>query len=91
MEVTRLGLESELQLPAYPTVTATTDPSHVYNLHHSSRQCQIPDPLIEARDRTHNLMVPSPICFHCATTGMPMLLKYLEKYPLSTWQYLVPR
>ena len=28
-EVPRLGVESELQLPAYPTATATWDPSHV--------------------------------------------------------------
>ena len=28
-------------------------------------------PLIEARDQTRNLMVPSRIHFHCATTGTP--------------------
>ena len=48
------------------------DPSHICNLHHSSRQCQILNPLIEARDWTCNLMVPSQICFHCATTGTPI-------------------
>ena len=32
----RLGVESELQLTAYTTATATLDPSHVCNLHHSS-------------------------------------------------------
>ena len=37
MEVPRLGVESELQLPAYTTVTATQDPSCVCDLHHSSR------------------------------------------------------
>ena len=40
-------------------------------LHHSSRQCQILNPLREARDRTCNLMVPHWIHFHCATTGTP--------------------
>ena len=40
-------------------------------LHHSSRQRQILNPLSEARDRTHHLMVPSWIRFHCATTGTP--------------------
>ena len=35
MEVPRLGVESELQLPAYATATATWDLSHVCNLHHS--------------------------------------------------------
>ena len=38
MEVPRLGVESELQLPAYTTATAMPDLSRVYNLHHSSRQ-----------------------------------------------------
>ena len=34
-------------------------------------QCQILNPLIEARDRTHNLIVPSGIHFCCTTTGTP--------------------
>ena len=46
MEVPRLGVELELQLPAYATATATPDPSHVYNLYHSSQQCWILNPLI---------------------------------------------
>ena len=29
MEVPRLGVEAELQLPAYTTATATPDPSHI--------------------------------------------------------------
>ena len=29
MQASRLGVKSELQLPAYPTATATQDPSHV--------------------------------------------------------------
>ena len=45
------------------------DQSHVCNLHHSSRQCWILNPLSEARDRTCNLTVPSQICFCCAMTG----------------------
>ena len=45
MEVPRLGGESELQLPAYTTATAIQDPSHVWDLYHSSRQCQILNPL----------------------------------------------
>ena len=50
---------------------ATPDPSHVCDLHHSSRQCRILNPLSKARDRTHNLMVPSRIRFCCARTGTP--------------------
>ena len=51
MEVRRLRAESELQLLIYTTATATPDPSHVCNLHHSSWQCQILNPLSKARDQ----------------------------------------
>ena len=71
MEVPRLGIKSELQLPAYATVTATSDLSCVCNLHHSSWQRRILNPLSEARDRTCNLMLPSQIHFCYATTGNP--------------------
>ena len=66
MEVPTLGVQSELPVPAYITATATQDPSRVGDLYHSSWQCQILNPLREARDRTHDLMVPSQIHFHCA-------------------------
>ena len=56
MEVPRLMVESKLQLPAYTTATATWDPSCIYELHHSSWQRQILNPLHGARDRTHILM-----------------------------------
>ena len=49
MEVPRLGIESELQLGAYTTATATPDLSSVFN-QHSSRQARSFYPLIEARD-----------------------------------------
>ena len=42
-EVPRLEAESEQQLPAYATATATWDLSQVWDLHHSSRQPWIPD------------------------------------------------
>ena len=71
MEVPRLGVRLELLLPAYTTATTTPDLSHVGDLQHSSRQHQILNPLSEARDQTLNLMVPSRIRFHCATTGTP--------------------
>ena len=53
MEVTRLGVQLEPQLPAYTTATATPDPSCICNLHHSSWQHRILNSLSEARDRTH--------------------------------------
>ena len=72
MEIPRLEVESELQSPAYTTATATPDLSCVCNLHHSSQQCRILNPLSKAGDRTRNPMVPSQICFCCATTGTPL-------------------
>ena len=71
MEVPRLGVKTELLLPAYATATATPNPSHVFDLHHSSQQRQILNPLNKARVQTHNLMVPSQIRFYCAKTGTP--------------------
>ena len=59
MEVPRLGAESELQLPAYTTATATLDLSLICNL-----QCRILNPLSEARDRTRVLMDTSRIRYH---------------------------
>ena len=50
MEVPRLGVELELQLLAYATARAKEDLSHICDLHHSSWQCQILNPLSKARD-----------------------------------------
>ena len=69
MEVPRLGVELELQLPAYTTATATRDLSCICDLHHSSQQCWIPHSLSEARDRTCILMDTSWIGFCYTTTG----------------------
>ena len=55
MEVPRLGVELELQLPAYTTATATPDPSHICSLHHSSWQRWILNPLNETRNQAHIL------------------------------------
>ena len=46
------------------TATAMPDPSRVCDPHYSSWQCWILNPLIEARDRTLNLMVSSRIPPH---------------------------
>ena len=50
MEVPGLGVELELQPAAHAIATATQDLSFVCDLHHSSGQCQIPNPLSGARD-----------------------------------------
>ena len=62
MEVPRLGVKLELELPAYTTARATRDLSHVCDLHHGSRRRRILNPLSEARDRTHILMDTSQVC-----------------------------
>ena len=61
VEILKLGVESELQLPAYTTATAMPDTSCVCDLHHSSWQLQILNLLSKARDQIRNLMVPSQI------------------------------
>ena len=57
MEVSRLGVESQIGATAagISTATATPDLSYICNLHHSSWQCQILNLLSEARDQTHIL------------------------------------
>ena len=71
MEIPRLGIRSELQPPAYTTAIALWDLGRVCDLYHSSKQRQILNPLIKARDGTQILMDASQIPFHCATTGTP--------------------
>ena len=63
MEVPRLGVRSELQLPACTTVTATGDPGCTCDSHHRPQLTATPtvNPLGESRDRIHNRMVPSRI------------------------------
>ena len=74
MEVPRLGVKLELQLPVCATATAQRDPSCLCDLHYSLWQCLIPNPLSEVRYRTYNLMDTSQICFHCAAAGTPYLI-----------------
>ena len=62
MEVPRLGVQLELEPLAYARATATWDPSYVCDLHRSSQQCQILNPLSEARDQTCFLMDASRVC-----------------------------
>ena len=69
MEFPRQGLE--LQLPAYTAAIATWDPSRICDLHHSSWQHRILNPLSEARHQTHILMDTSQIHLCCITTETP--------------------
>ena len=78
MEVPRLGAESDLQLLAHTTATAMPDLSHVFNLHHSSWQHRIFNPLSKARDWTCILMVTSCVCYHWPTMGTPVCISRLS-------------
>ena len=78
-EVPRLGVQLKLQPLAYTTATATQDPSRVCDLHHSSQQQQILNPLSETRGQTCILMVTSQNGFHstrmAATNGNSVILQ----------------
>ena len=60
-------------MPTYTTATVTADLGHVCNLHHSSQQHPILNPLIEARNQTRDFMAPSWIRFCWAMTGTLIL------------------
>jgi len=64
MDIPRLGVKLELQLPASTTATAPSDLSLACDLHHSSWQHWIPNPLSKARDLTLVLMDTSQVHYH---------------------------
>ena len=78
MEVPRLGVKSELQLPttATATTTAMPDPSRICDLHHSSWKRQILNPLSEVRDSTHILMDASQVCKPLSHSGNSLLIVF---------------
>ena len=88
LEVPRLGIESELQPLAYTRAIAMPDPSCIFDLHHSSRQRRIHNPLSKARDQTCNLMVPSWICSRCVMTGTPIYILMFSSGPENLSQLL---
>ena len=82
------------------TAPATQDLSRVCDLHHSSGQCQIINPLSRAKDQTCILMDTSQFCFHGATrTPYSAILipsyiffwhlkqRYLA-FKLTVWEFL---
>ena len=52
-------------------------------LHHSSWQHWLLNPLSKARVQTHNLMVPSWICFRCAMIGTPRVFFLLGSHYIA--------
>jgi len=91
MEAPRLGVRSDLQLPACTTATTTQDLSHICDLHHSSRQRQTLNPLSEARDWNFVLVDASQMRFHWATMGTPVslfIVSYFAKYLWAVFTFL---
>ena len=76
MEVPRLVVKLELQLPVCAMGTVTPDPSHICDLHHGLPRHLILKPLSEARDQTHILMVLNPL----SHSGNSWILYF---YPLA--------
>ena len=75
MEVPRLGVNSEPQLPA--TATATWDLSLIWDPYHSSWQHRILNALSKVRDWTYLLMDISWVHFCCATILTPEYYRIL--------------
>ena len=57
MEIPGLGVESELQLPAYTAATATPDPKRIFDLHHHSGQRWILNHLVRPRMKPVSLWI----------------------------------
>ena len=72
MEVLRLGVQSELQLLAPTTATVSQELSPVCDLHHSSWQCRILNPLSKAKDQTCVLLDTSQVCSPLRHDGIPL-------------------
>ena len=68
MEVPPPGVKWALQLQAYATAMATSDPSHIRKLHCGLWQHWILSSLREARNQTQTLI---GFVTHCATTETP--------------------
>ena len=64
MDVSRLGVQLEPQLPPYATATATGDLSHSATYTIACSSAGSFNPLSKARDRTCVLMDTSQIHFH---------------------------
>ena len=85
MEVPRLEVQSELQLPAYTAATATRDLSCICDLQHGSGQYRILEPVSGARDRTHVLMDVSWVCYHWVPMGTPILFCFVDFLGGNHW------
>ena len=78
MEVPRLGDESELWPLAYTRATGMPDRSCICDLHHSSQQRQILNPLSKARDQTCIFMDSSQVCNPLSQVGNSSIILKVE-------------
>ena len=91
MEVPRLGVESDPQPQAYARATAMPDPSCLCDLHHSSPQHRILNPLSKARDQTCILMGTSQVCNSLSHNRNSVSLSFkiylIFGYAHSMWKF----
>ena len=80
MEVSRLGSNWSCSCWPTPQPQPRQDPSGIRDLHHSSRQCRILNPLNKVRDWTWVLMDASQVHFHWAMMRTPICIYSLHKY-----------
>ena len=107
MEAPRLGVEWEPQLQAYTAAAATGVLSRLCNLHHSSRQCRILNPLgraeikaafsrilvrfISAEPRRESLRVLMYILFYSGLSGKVDIVPCVVQRDLSIFEFLMSR
>ena len=90
MEVPRLGVESEQQLPAYATATAVRELNLICDLHHGSRQHWILNTLREARGGISILRYTSWVHYRWATVGTVFSFNiYIIKFTNFFYRLLV--
>ena len=82
LEALRLGVQLNSELPTYTTATRTPDPSCACDPRHSSWQCWILNPLIQARDQTCILMDTGRMC------ALLEARSYVKKSGKLCWRYI---
>ena len=94
MEVPRLRVELELQLPAYTTATVMLDPSCVCDLRYTFLRCQIFNLLSKARDQTGILpdtrRVLNPMSHNGNSMSFFLLLEYSKDIRIHLESSLIP-
>ena len=81
MEVSRLGVELELQLPAYNT--SALDPRCICDLLLSLQKCQIFNPLSKTRDETLILMDTSQVLHPLSHKWQLQSVGFISCLPMS--------